>query len=51
MAIETRIAGKHWSAVQNRDDEKIYANQVDFRAGSTAVAGLRLAALFQGGAA
>ena len=31
MAIETRIAEKHWSAVQNRDDEKIYANQVDFR--------------------
>ncbi|MFZ1625129.1 MAG: M13-type metalloendopeptidase [Gammaproteobacteria bacterium] len=31
MAIETRIARKHWTAVQNRDDEKIYANQVDFR--------------------
>ena len=30
MAIETRIARKHWTAVQNRDDEKIYANQVDF---------------------
>jgi predicted metalloendopeptidase len=30
MAIETRIADKHWSAVQNRDDEKIYSNQVDF---------------------
>lgn len=31
MAIETRIARKHWTAVQNRDDEKIYTNQVDFR--------------------
>ncbi len=31
MAIETHIARKHWTAVQNRDDEKIYANQVDFR--------------------
>ena len=30
MAIETRIARKHWTAVQNRDDETIYANQVDF---------------------
>jgi predicted metalloendopeptidase len=30
MAIETRIARQHWTAVQNRDSEKIYANRVDF---------------------
>ncbi|MCL4791964.1 MAG: M13 family metallopeptidase [Gammaproteobacteria bacterium] len=35
MAIEQRIAEKHWSAVQNRDDEKIYSNQVDFRQAQT----------------
>ncbi|MBL8198476.1 MAG: hypothetical protein JNJ67_06025 [Chromatiales bacterium] len=39
MAIETRIAQKHWSAVQNRDDEKIYANQVDFRQAATQAPG------------
>ena len=32
VALEQRIAERHWSAVQNRDDEKIYRNQVDLAA-------------------
>ncbi|MEO8445282.1 MAG: M13 family metallopeptidase [Gammaproteobacteria bacterium] len=32
LALEKRIAERHWSAVQNRDDEKIYRNQVDLPA-------------------
>lgn len=29
VALERRIAEHHWSAVENRDDEKIYRNQGD----------------------
>jgi predicted metalloendopeptidase len=32
VALERRIAERHWSAVQNRDEEKIYQNQVDLAA-------------------
>ena len=32
VALERRIAERHWSAVQNRDDEKIYRNQMDLAA-------------------
>ncbi|MEO8223987.1 MAG: M13 family metallopeptidase [Gammaproteobacteria bacterium] len=28
LVLEKRIAERHWSSVQNRDDEKIYRNQV-----------------------
>lgn len=40
MAIETRIARQHWTAVQNRDSEKIYANQVDFSQAAAQAPGL-----------
>jgi predicted metalloendopeptidase len=32
LALERRIAERHWSSVQNRDDDKIYRNQVDLAA-------------------
>jgi predicted metalloendopeptidase len=32
VALERRIAERHWSAVQNRDREKIYQNQVELAA-------------------
>lgn len=28
LALETRLARSHWTATENRNDEKIYANQV-----------------------
>lgn len=40
MAIETRLARQHWTAVQNRDSEKIYANQVDFGQAAAQAPGL-----------
>jgi predicted metalloendopeptidase len=35
LALEHRLAERQWSAVENRDDEKIYRNQVDVATAAT----------------
>lgn len=48
VALETRLAELHWTRLQNRDRQKIYANQLSFAQAQAAVPGIDLAVWFRG---
>ncbi len=48
LALETRIAGHHWTQVQNRDRQTIYSNQYGFSEAEAHVGGFDLNRWFSG---
>ena len=48
LALETRIAGHHWTQVQNRDRQTIYSNQYGFSEAGAHVGGFDLNRWFSG---